>query len=175
MPWPLNQKSHDFPSSLQAVVKFLEISLIRIANDEYAQANGSFGLTTMRNRHVEIEGSKVTFEFRGKSGKRHKIAVSDRRLAKIIGKCQDLPGQQLFEYVDPDGKIVEICSKDVNEYLQTISGQPFTAKDFRTWGGTVLAAIALDQMEVVDSKAAAKKKCNYRRRSCGADVGEHSR
>jgi DNA topoisomerase-1 len=93
---------------LATVVKFLAISLIRIGNNEYAQANGSFGLTTKRNRQVEIEGSKVTFEFRGKSGKRHKIAVSDRRLAKIIGKCQDLPGQQLFEYVDPDGKIVEI-------------------------------------------------------------------
>jgi DNA topoisomerase-1 len=78
-------------------------------------------------------------------------------LAKIVGKCQDLPGQQLFEYVDPDGKIVEIWSEDVNEYLQTISGQPFTAKDFRTWAGTVLATIALGQMEVVDSKAAAKK------------------
>jgi DNA topoisomerase-1 len=142
---------------LATVVKFLAISLIRIGNNEYAQANGSFGLTTKRNRQVEIEGSKVTFEFRGKSGKRHKIAVSDRRLAKIVGKCQDLPGQQLFEYVDPDGKIVEICSEDVNEYRQTISGQPFTAKDFRTWAGTVLAAIALDQIEVVDSKAAAKK------------------
>jgi DNA topoisomerase-1 len=142
---------------LATVVKFLAISLIRIGNNEYAQANGSFGLTTKRNRQVEIEGSKVTFEFRGKSGKRHKIAVSDRRLAKIVGKCQDLPGQQLFEYVYPDGKIVEIWSEDVNEYLQTISGQPFTAKDFRTWAGTVLATIALGQMEVVDSKAAAKK------------------
>ncbi len=96
-------------------------------------------------------------DFRGKSGKKHKIAVSDPRLAKIVRRCQDLPGQRLFEYSDSDGKTREICSDDVNEYLQTISGQPFTAKDFRTWAGTVLAAIALRQMEEVDSKTAAKR------------------
>jgi DNA topoisomerase-1 len=99
----------------------------------------------------------VTFSFRGKSGKKHKVAVSDRRLAKIVSRCQDLPGQRLFEYTDSDGKIAIICSEDVNEYLQSISSEPFTAKDFRTWAGTVLAAIALSQMEEVDSKAAAKK------------------
>ena len=126
-------------------------------NDEYAQANGSFGLTTMRNRHVEVRGSTVTFQFRGKSGKKHRVSVSDRRLANIVRKCQDLPGQRLFEYAESDGKISEVCSEDVNEYIQAISGQPFTAKDFRTWAGTVLAAIALAQMEEVDSKAAAKK------------------
>ena len=142
---------------LATVVKLLEISLIRIGNDEYVQANGSFGLTTMRNRHVEVQGSTVTFQFRGKSGKKHRIAVSDRRLANIVRKCQDLPGQRLFEYAESDGEISEICSEDVNEYIQAISGQPFTAKDFRTWAGTVLAAIALGQMEEVDSKAAAKK------------------
>jgi DNA topoisomerase-1 len=142
---------------LATVVKLLEISLIRIGNDEYVQANGSFGLTTMRNRHVEVQGSTVTFQFRGKSGKKHRIAVSDRRLANIVRKCQDLPGQRLFEYAESDGKISEVCSEDVNEYIQAISGQPFTAKDFRTWAGTVLAAIALGQMEEVDSKAAAKK------------------
>jgi DNA topoisomerase I len=142
---------------LATVVKFLEVSLIRIGNDEYAQENGSFGLTTMRNRHVEVKGSTVTFEFRGKSGKKHKIAVSDRRLANIVRKCQDLPGQRLFEYTNSDGTIAKIGSEDVNEYLNDISGQPFTAKDFRTWAGTVLAAMALAQMEEVDSKAAAKK------------------
>ena len=142
---------------LATVVKLLEISLIRIGNDEYAQTNGSFGLTTMRNRHVEVEGSTVTFQFRGKSGKKHKIAVSDRRLANTVRKCQDLPGQRLFEYTDSEGKIAEVCSEDVNEYLHAISGHPFTAKDFRTWAGTVLAAIALGQMEEVDGTAAAKK------------------
>lgn len=142
---------------LATVVKLLEISLIRIGNDEYAQENGSFGLTTMRNRHVEVEGSTVTFEFRGKSAKKHKIAVSDRRLANVVRRCQDLPGQRLFEYSDQEGKISKVCSEDVNEYLHAISGHPFTAKDFRTWAGTVLAAMALGQMEEVDSKAAAKK------------------
>jgi DNA topoisomerase-1 len=142
---------------LATIVRFLEVSLIRIGNDEYTHENGSFGLTTMRNRHVEVEGSTVTFAFRGKSGKKHKIAVSDRRLAKIVRKCQDLPGQRLFEYTNSDGAIAKIGSEDVNEYLSHISGQPFTAKDFRTWAGTVLAALALGQMEEVDSKAAAKK------------------
>jgi DNA topoisomerase-1 len=142
---------------LATVVKFLEVSLIRIGNDEYARENGSFGLTTMRNRHVEVEGSTVTFEFRGKSGKKHQVAVSDRRLAKIVSKCQDLPGQRLFEYTNSDGTVAKIGSEDVNEYLNAISGQPFTAKDFRTWAGTVMSAIALGQMEEVDSKAAAKK------------------
>jgi DNA topoisomerase-1 len=104
---------------LATVVKLLEISLIRIGNDEYAQANGSFGLTTMRNRHVEVQGSTVTFQFRGKSGKKHRIAISDRRLASIVRKCQDLPGQRLFEYADSDGKITEVCSEDVNEYRQS--------------------------------------------------------
>jgi DNA topoisomerase I len=116
---------------LATVVKLLELSLIRIGNDEYAKTNQSFGLTTMRNRHMEIAGSTVTFQFRGKSGKKHKIAVSDRRLAKIVRKCQELPGQQLFEYSDAEGNPVEICSEDVNEYLRRISDQPFTAKDFR--------------------------------------------
>ena len=142
---------------LATVVKFLEVSLIRIGNDEYAQENGSFGLTTMRNRHVAVEGATVTFDFRGKSGKKHKITVSDRRLANIVRKCQDLPGQHLFEYTNSDRTIAKIGSEDVNEYLQHISGQPFTAKDFRTWAGTVLAAIALGQMEEVDSKVAAKR------------------
>jgi len=142
---------------IATIVKLLELSLIRIGNDEYARENQSFGLTTMRNRHVEIAGSTLMFEFRGKSGKQHKIAVSDRRLAKIVRKCQELPGQRLFEYQDSDGKPAIICSDDVNDYLQAISGEPFSAKDFRTWAGTVLAAIALNQMEEVDSKAAAKR------------------
>src|ERR1700722_17792842 len=107
---------------LATVVKFLEVSLIRIGNDEYAQENGSFGLTTMRNRHVEVEGATVTFQFRGKSGKKHKIAVPDRRLANIVRKCQDLPGQRLFEYTDSDGAVAQVCSEDVNEYLYAISG-----------------------------------------------------
>jgi DNA topoisomerase-1 len=142
---------------LATVVKLLEVSLIRIGNEEYARTNKSFGLTTMHNQHVVVNGATAVFEFRGKSGKKHKIEVTDRRLAAIVRKCQDLPGQRLFEYTDSEGNIIEVSSEDVNEYLRSISGQPFTAKDFRTWGGTVLAAIALSQMESVDSQAAAKR------------------
>ncbi|HEY4784061.1 MAG TPA: DNA topoisomerase IB [Chthoniobacterales bacterium] len=142
---------------LATVVRLLEVSLIRIGNEEYAKENRSFGLTTMRNRHAEVDGSIVRFQFRGKSGKRHLVEVSDRRLARVVRKCQDLPGQQLFEYLDPTGEVIPIASEDVNDYLQTISGQPFTAKDFRTWAGTVLAAIALGKMEEVDSQAIAKR------------------
>jgi DNA topoisomerase I len=142
---------------LAAVVKLLEVSLIRIGNEEYARTNKSFGLTTMRNRHVVIDGATAVFEFRGKSGKKHRVEVTDRRLATIVRKCQDLPGQRLFEYLDSEGNSVQIGSEDVNDYLQTISGQPFTAKDFRTWAGTVLVALALSQMERVDSQAAAKR------------------
>jgi DNA topoisomerase-1 len=142
---------------LATVVRLLEVSLIRVGNEEYAKENQSFGLTTMRNRHVEIDGSTVRFRFRGKSGKQHTVEVSDRRVARIVQKCQDLPGQHLFEYQDSDGRIASIESEDVNEYLHGITDQPFTAKDFRTWAGTVLAAIALGKMEEVDSQAIAKK------------------
>jgi DNA topoisomerase-1 len=142
---------------LATVVRLLEVSLIRIGNEEYAKENRSFGLTTMRNRHVKVDGSIVRFQFRGKSGKRHLVEVSDRRLATIVRKCQDLPGQRLFEYLDPTGEVVPIGSEDVNDYLQTVSGQPFTAKDFRTWAGTVLRAIALGKMEEMDSQAMAKR------------------
>ena len=142
---------------LATVVRLLEVSLIRVGNEEYAKENHSFGLTTMRNRHAEIDGSTVRFRFRGKSGKQHNVEVSDRRVARIVQKCQDLPGQHLFEYQDSDGRIASIESEDVNDYLHGITGQPFTAKDFRTWAGTVLAAIALGKMEEVDSQAIAKK------------------
>jgi DNA topoisomerase-1 len=142
---------------LATVLKLLEVSLIRIGNEEYARTNKSFGLTTMRNRHVVVDGATAIFEFRGKSSKKHKIEVTDRRLATIVRKCQDLPGQRLFEYRDSEGRSVEVGSEDVNRYLQSISGAPFTAKDFRTWAGTVLAAMALGQMEMVDSEAAGKR------------------
>ena len=142
---------------LATVVRLLEISLIRIGNEEYAKENRSFGLTTMHNRHAEINGSTVKFRFRRKSCKQHTVEVSDRRIARIVQKCQDLPGQHLFEYQDSNGDIASIASEDVNEYLRSITGQSFTAKDFRTWAGTVLAAIALAKMEEVDSKTVAKK------------------
>jgi DNA topoisomerase I len=142
---------------LATIVRLLEVSLIRIGNEEYAKENKSFGLTTMRSRHVEVEGSTVRFQFRGKSGRKHTVEVSDRRVARVVQKCQDLPGQQLFEYETPAGEVIAIASEDVNAYLQRITGQPFTAKDFRTWTGTVLAAIALGKMEEVDSQTLGKR------------------
>ena len=142
---------------LGAVVKLLETTLIRVGNDEYARDNKSFGLTTMRNHHADVAGSRIRFEFNGKSGKKHEIDIRDPGLAKVVEKCQDLPGQELFEYVDEEGKNRDVGSADVNEYLRQISGQDFTAKDFRTWAGTALAAQALQEFEDFDSQAGAKR------------------
>ena len=128
---------------LAGVVRLLETTLIRVGNAEYARENGSYGLTTLRNRHVTVEGARVRFEFRGKGGKHHTVDVSDRRLAAVVRRCQDLPGYELFQYLDEDGQRQAIDSADVNAYLREIGGEEFTAKDFRTWGGTVLAAFAL--------------------------------
>jgi DNA topoisomerase-1 len=142
---------------LATVVQLLEKSLIRVGNDEYAKANRSYGLTTMRNKHVRIRGSRVEFEFKGKSGKRHSIGVDDKRLARIVKACQDLPGQDLFGYIDDDGVRRDVGSSDVNAYLKEISGEDFTAKDFRTWAGTVLACSALREFEAFESQAGAKR------------------
>lgn len=142
---------------LATVVQLLETTLIRVGNEEYAKENRSFGLTTMRDKHVDISGSTVQFEFRGKSGKQHTIDVSDRRLAKIVRRCRDVPGYELFQYLDEEGQRQTIDSADVNEYLQAITGQDFTAKDFRTWAGTVLATVALQEFEAFDSQTQAKK------------------
>src|ERR1043166_9404457 len=142
---------------LATVIKLLEVSLIRVGNEEYARENKSFGLTTLRNRHVEINGSKLYFKFRGKSGREHEIEIKNERLARIVKTCQDLPGQELFQYVDSEGQLQRIDSEDVNQYLREISGADFTAKDFRTWSGTVLAAMALEKCEPCQSKAQAKR------------------
>lgn len=128
---------------LAAVVRLLELTLIRVGNDEYARLNRSFGLTTLRDRHAEIRGSRVRFAFRGKGGKRHEVTLRDRRLARVVARCQELPGQELLQYVDEDGVVRDVASDDVNAYLREVSGQDVTAKDFRTWAGTVLAYRAL--------------------------------
>jgi DNA topoisomerase I len=120
---------------LAAVVKLLETTYIRVGNEEYAEENGSFGLTTLRNRHVEVFGEMLKFRFRGKSGQRHEITVEDLRLARILRRCKDIPGSALFQYVDEEGRAQSIESGDVNDYIRAIGGD-FTAKDFRTWGGT---------------------------------------
>jgi DNA topoisomerase I len=142
---------------LAAAVQLLEKTLIRIGNEEYARANGSVGLTTMRDRHAKIRGDEVRFEFRGKSGVAHAVELHDPRLAKIVKACRDLPGYELFQYVDDDGERRTICSDDVNAYLREISGDDFTAKDFRTWAGTVLAAQALARLARFKSKTEAKR------------------
>jgi DNA topoisomerase-1 len=142
---------------LAAVVRLLEKTRVRVGNEEYARENRSFGLTTLRNHHASVGESRIRFRFRGKAGKEHDVELSDRRLARIVARCQDLPGQALFTYLDTDGEPRSIGSADVNDYLREITGEDFTAKDFRTWSGTVLAAWALSELEEFDSEAQAKK------------------
>jgi len=142
---------------LATVVRLLETTLIRVGNDEYARHNQSYGLTTMHDRHVKVTGQKISFGFTGKSGKRHEIEFHDLHLAKIVRRCQDLPGQELFVYQDEGGETRDVTSQDVNAYLREIVGDDFTAKDFRTWAGTVLAASALREFERFTNKAQAKK------------------
>ncbi|MGP0062786.1 MAG: DNA topoisomerase IB [Isosphaeraceae bacterium] len=142
---------------LAAVVRLLETTLIRVGNDKYARDNNSFGLTTMRDRHAKVQGETLRFQFRGKSGINHTVAINDRRLAHVVKRCQELPGQELLQYVDDEGQVRDIGSDDVNAYLRSITGQDFTAKDFRTWAGTVLATIALQEFAAFDTKVQAKK------------------
>ncbi len=142
---------------LATVVRLLEVSLIRVGNDEYARDNKSYGLTTMKNRHATVRGAKIKFQFRGKSGKEHVVEVEDRRIAKIVRACQDLPGQELFQYVDDAGQKHDVGSGDVNDYLREITGQDFTAKDFRTWAGTVSAASELQQLGPAELETEARK------------------
>ena len=142
---------------LATIVYLLEATMMRVGNEEYARTNKSFGLTTLRNRHVKVDGSEVQFSFRGKSGVYHKVKVHDRRLAGIVKRTRDLPGQELFQYIDEDGETHSVDSSDVNDYLRNITGEEYTAKDFRTWSGTVLAALALQEFEKFDSETQAKK------------------
>ncbi len=128
---------------LAAVVRLLETTLIRVGNDEYARLNKSFGLTTLRTRHATVTGTRIRFKFRGKSSRQHEVGLTDRRLAAVVRRCQELPGQELFTYVDEEGQPRDVASDDVNDYLREISGADVTAKDFRTWAGTVLAYRAL--------------------------------
>jgi DNA topoisomerase-1 len=142
---------------LAVLVRLLETTLARVGNVEYAKDNKSFGLTTLRNRHARVKGRSVELDFRGKHGIAHHLEIRDARLARIIRICQDLPGQELFQYIDEDGERRGIDSGDVNDYLRDIAGEDVTAKDFRTWAGTVLAALALKEFEAFDTDAMAKK------------------
>ncbi len=142
---------------LAVVVRLLEKTLIRVGNDEYARHNRSFGLTTLRDGHVDVRGGRVRFTFRGKSGIEHEIALDDRRLARIVQACRDIPGYDLFQYYDENGARQSIGSADVNAYLKAITGEDYTSKDFRTWAGTVYAAALLRRCDASGSEAEAKK------------------
>jgi DNA topoisomerase-1 len=142
---------------LAALVRLMETTFIRVGNEEYARTNHSYGLTTMHNRHVQVAGARLTFKFKGKSGVQHTIGLTDRRLATIVKKCRDLPGYELFQYIDHEGNHHAVDSADVNEYLHQITQQHFTAKDFRTWAGTLLASLMLREFEPFRSDTQAKK------------------
>jgi DNA topoisomerase-1 len=153
----LARRGLDRQKILAAVVRLLETTFIRVGNERYARENGSFGLTTMRDRHVRIGRGVMHFEFRGKSGKRHEVDLHDLRLAGIVRRAQELPGQDLFQYLDENDEPQKIGSVDVNDYLRDVAGEEFSAKDFRTWAGTVLAAVALRELAAFETKAQARK------------------
>ena len=156
---------------LAAVVRLLELTLIRVGNDEYARLNRSFGLTTMRDRHADVRGSRVTFRFRAKAGAMQESGLRDRRLARIVRQCQELPGQELFQYVDEDGGVHDVASDDVNDYLREATGGEFTAKDVRTWAGSVLAFRALRSLEPADHEPAARRNVVEAIRSAAEGLG----
>jgi len=166
----MRRRRLDREKVLATVVMLLELTLIRVGNKEYARTNGSFGLTTLQDRHVTFSKNEARFRFRGKTGKVWRLAVSDRRIARIVRDCQDLPGQHLFQYEDTDG-VHAVTSEDVNAYLREITGEDISAKDFRTWAGTVLAAVALSEYEAVDSEAAAKRNVRRAIESVAARLG----
>jgi DNA topoisomerase-1 len=143
---------------LATIVRLMDLTLIRVGNEEYARQNGSFGLTTLQDKHARVHRERIRFVFRGKSGKSHAIEVEDRHLARIVKHCQDIPGQDLFQFLDDKGKRRDVTSGDVNDYLRQLTGTDFTAKDFRTWAGTVLAARALSATMEFKTQAQAKRR-----------------
>jgi DNA topoisomerase-1 len=145
------------PKVLAAVVKLLDMTCMRIGNDEYKKQNNSYGLTTLQDQHVRVEGSTIRFRFRGKSGQEQNITLNDPRLAKIVKKSRDLPGYELFQYLDEAGNVCDVSSTDVNDYIRELSGEDFTAKDFRTWGGTGIAAMVLEEIGAAETKNDARK------------------
>jgi DNA topoisomerase-1 len=167
----LGQRGLSRNKVLAAVVKLLETTLIRVGNREYMKQNNSYGLTTLRDGHVDIEGSKIRFEFRGKSGKDHSVEIQDRRLARVVKQCRDLPGQTLFQYLDDNGEQQKVLSEDVNAYLKEISGEDFTAKDFRTWGGTVLMLSALLEVGACESEKEANRAIVQAVKDVAANLG----
>jgi DNA topoisomerase-1 len=155
---------------IAAVVRLLETTFIRVGNESYARDNGSYGLTTLRNRHVRINGANIQFQFRGKSGKAHAIELNDPQLARIVRRCRELPGQELFQYEEA-GARYSVGSSDINAYLQEVTGDDYSAKDFRTWGGTLLAGLALGRRPPPRSRAEAKREVNDAIRAVAAELG----
>jgi DNA topoisomerase I len=156
---------------LSAVIELMQRTCMRVGNDRYAELNGSYGLTTLRDRHAKIRGSEVEFHFKGKSGKLHHVRLDDARLARIVRRCRDAPGQRLFQYADGDGKFHAVTSGDVNEYLRQVTGEPFSAKDFRTWSGTLLAVHALASCEPGSSLAATRRTIKHALEGVSAELG----
>lgn len=156
---------------LATVVRLLETTCIRVGNEEYARQNGSYGLTTMKDEHVEVRSDRIRFRFPGKSGREHVIDLNDRRLARIVRRCQELPGEDLFAYLDESGAVQTIGSGDVNEYIREISGQDFTAKDFRTWNGTVLARLALRELGACENATMGKRNLGLAIRAVAETLG----
>jgi len=155
---------------IAAVVRLLEITFIRVGNESYARDNDSYGLTTLRNRHVRVSGANIQFQFRGKSGKAHAIELNDPQLARIVRRCRELPGQELFQYEEA-GARYSVGSADINAYLQEVTGSDYSAKDFRTWGGTLLAGLALGRKPPPHSRAEAKREVNDTIRAVAAELG----
>ena len=156
---------------LAAVVRLLDRTLIRVGNEEYARENNSYGATTLQEHHVDVDGSLLKIRFRGKAGRQHRIGLRDRRLARLVKQLQELPGQELFQYVDDDGEVRPVTSEDVNEYLRETTGQGFTAKDFRTWAGTVLGLHALARLDQPESQRQAKRELSEAIRWVAALLG----
>ena len=156
----LNRRGVSRDKVLATAVRLLEITLIRVGNAQYARQNRSYGLTTLHKRHLDVDGAALTFAFKGKSGVEHEVRVRDRRLAAVVRSLRELPGQQLFKYRDPDGDLCAVTSDDVNAYIREAMGEQFSAKDFRTWAGTVSAARALREMEPPASPTEAKRRIN---------------
>ena len=159
---------------LATVVSLLDKTLIRVGNDDYAKENGSYGLTTLRSRHLEVDGSELRFHFKGKSGKTWRLSVRDRRIARIVRSIQELPGQHLFQYLDDEGAARSIDSADVNDYLREIAGADVSAKDFRTWAGTVLAVLALSALEAFSTPDAGQDECAPGHRSGGRQARQYA-
>ena len=154
----LNRRGVSREKVLATAVRLLELTLIRVGNAQYAKQNRSYGLTTLHKRHLEVDGAALTFAFKGKSGVEHEVRVRDRRLAAMVRRLRELPGQQLFKYRDADGELCAVTSDDVNAYIREAMGEQFSAKDFRTWAGTVSAARALREMDPPASPTEAKRR-----------------